>query len=66
VEKIKKTLKSLKEYLIGAYRELQKVVWPTKQETIRYSVAVISISAFIAIFFGVVDYIFNLMLQVLI
>ncbi|MFB6182057.1 MAG: preprotein translocase subunit SecE [Candidatus Magasanikbacteria bacterium] len=66
MEKISELLQSLKEYLIGAYRELQKVVWPTKEETFRYSVAVITISAFIAIFFGIVDYIFKLILQVLI
>ncbi|MFB6225996.1 MAG: preprotein translocase subunit SecE [Candidatus Paceibacteria bacterium] len=66
MDSVTETLKSLKDYLIGAYKELQKVVWPTKQETIRYSVAVISISIFVAVFFGVIDYIFNLILGVLI
>ncbi|KKQ42435.1 MAG: protein of unknown function with transmembrane region [Parcubacteria group bacterium GW2011_GWC1_38_17] len=35
---------------------MRKVVWPTKQETIKYTVAVIGISAALAVFFGGIDF----------
>jgi len=38
--------------------EMKKVNWPTKQETIKYTFIIISISVIIAIFLGVLDFIF--------
>lgn len=63
---ISEVVQSLTDYIKNSYQELQKVVWPTKQETLKYSIAVISISIFIAVFFGVADYIFNFILSLLI
>lgn len=53
-------------YLKEAYAEMKKVVWPTKKQTINYSVLVIAISLGVAIFFGIIDYIFNLGLEAII
>lgn len=66
MSKITELYNSLTEYLKGAYEELQKVVWPTKQETIKYSLAVVGISLFLALFFGILDYIFSQILELLI
>lgn len=53
-------LQALKEYIIGSYAEMKKVTWPTKEQTINYSLVVIGLSLFMAIFFAGLDYVFNL------
>ncbi len=53
-------------YLKGANEELRKVVWPTKQETIRSTIAVILVSLGMALFFWVLDVIYNYVLSVVI
>lgn len=53
----------ISEYFATSKVELQKVVWPTKRDTYRYSIAVIGVSLAVAIFFGVLDYVFNLGLE---
>lgn len=50
---------SLKTYLIGSYAEMKKVSWPTRQQTINYSLLVIGLSLGMAVFFAVLDYAFN-------
>ncbi len=39
--------------------ELKKVTWPTRQETMRYTWAVVGISLGVALFLGVADLIFQ-------
>lgn len=53
-------------FLKDARNELRKVVWPTRQETVRYTVIVIAISVGIALFLGAFDYIFQIILHKLI
>jgi len=48
------------DYFKTAQVELKKVIWPTKKETTNYSLAVIGVSLGVAIFFGILDIIFNL------
>lgn len=43
--------------------ELKKVTWPTRQETVRYTGTVILISAALAIFLGLLDYIFEFIIK---
>lgn len=52
-------LNAIKNYFVGSFQEMKKVNWPTKSETINYSVMVIALSLGMAIFFGFLDYIFN-------
>ena len=52
-------INSIKDYFIGSYRELRKITWPTKQQTINYSTLVVALSVGTAVFFSVLDYIFN-------
>jgi len=39
--------------------ELKKVNWPTKQETIKYTLIVIGVSFAVAIFLGGLDFVFT-------
>jgi preprotein translocase subunit SecE len=58
-----KLLIIIKEYFKGAISEMKKVVWPSKKQTINYSLIVIGLSIATAIFFGLLDYLFNLLLE---
>lgn len=55
-----KIFTALKNYFVSSYAEMKKVSWPTKKQTINYSLLVIGLSVGMAIFFAVLDYIFNL------
>lgn len=44
--------------------ELKKVTWPTREDTIRYTIAVIAVSAALALFLGGLDVIFRYILNV--
>lgn len=50
----------IKNYFVGSYHEMKKVNWPTKKQTTNYSLLVIGLSLSFAIFFSILDYIFNL------
>lgn len=43
--------------------ELKKVTWPTREETIRYTVMVVVISLAVALFLGVLDFVFRFILE---
>ena len=53
----------LVSYLKGAFEELNKVVWPTKNEIIQHTLVVIGLSLFLALFLGGVDYLLSLGLE---
>lgn len=53
----------LTNYLRDSYRELKKVVWPTKRETINHTLVVIGISLGVAIFLGALDFFFIWVLE---
>ena len=50
-------------FLKEAMLELKKVNWPTRQETLRYTLIVIGISVAVAIFLGGLDVIFSRLLE---
>lgn len=56
----------LKDYFRGAIEELRKVTWPTKKQTQMYTFLVIAMVVGVALFFGVLDYVFNLGLEFII
>ena len=47
------------QYFKDVKNELGKVNWPTRQQTLRYTAAVILISVAVALFLGLWDYIFT-------
>jgi len=46
-------------FLKEVRQELKKVTWPTRQETIKYSLVVIGISLAVAFFLGAADLLFQ-------
>lgn len=61
-----KLLLKLKKYLVESYYEMHKVSWPTKKQTVNYSLLVISMSFAVAVFFGILDYVLNIGLETII
>lgn len=55
----------IRDYFQGAISELKKVTWPTKKQTIHYSVVVVALSIGVAVFFGILDYALNIGLELL-
>jgi len=51
------------DYFRTSKVELKKVAWPTKKETTHYTLIVVGLCIVVAIFFGVLDGIFNLGLE---
>jgi len=51
------------KYLAETKAELLKVTWPTRQQAIRLTLAVIFFSIILAAFIGVMDFIFSQSLQ---
>lgn len=56
---LRKIITFLKEVKL----EMKKINWPTKQETLRYTLIVIGISTAVAIFLGSLDFIFTTLLS---
>lgn len=54
------------QYLKDSRSELKKVAWPSKEETTKHTLIVIGVSLFMAIFLGAVDYLLNVILQLVI
>jgi len=61
-----KAILAVKAYFLDSISEMKKVVWPTKKQTRDYTITVIILSIGVAIFFGVLDYMFNLGLEAII
>lgn len=51
------------EYLKETKTELKHVIWPSKSQTIYYTLIVIVLSVIIAYYLGIFDFIFSLGLQ---
>lgn len=47
----------------GAWAEIKKITWPTKQETVMYTVAVLFICALVAIILGLFDMLYLHLLE---
>ncbi len=43
-------------YFREAYEELKKVTWPSRQDTVRYSVAIMVMSVVLGAYFGLFDW----------
>jgi len=46
------------QFLKEVRQELKKVSWPSRQETIKYTLIVVGVSAAVAIFLGGLDFLF--------
>lgn len=50
------------EYIKATQAEMAHVNWPTKQQTIRFTVAVVLVSIATAVLLGVADFVFTRLL----
>lgn len=50
----------LVEYLKETRSEMKHVSWPTRRQAIAFTMIVIAISIFVAVFLGLFDYLFTL------
>ena len=55
-KKMKKIIAKIKSYFEESWRELKKVNWPTKPETVKRTVGVLTLSLFIALILGFFDF----------
>jgi preprotein translocase subunit SecE len=54
---------NLSDYLKETRAEMKHVTWPTRSQAIYYTVVVILISLGTALYLGLLDYIFSLIVQ---
>jgi len=57
--KIEEIMEKITQFLREAYSEMKKVSWPSREQTIQYTTLVIVISISVALFLGVLDYMFG-------
>lgn len=50
-------------YIKDTKKEMVKVNWPTRSETVRFTAVVIALSIATAVFMGVLDFIFQTILK---
>ncbi len=55
-------INKLVSYIQESRQELQRVNWPSRQETVHLTLVVIGISLLIAVFLGVLDFILKYIL----
>lgn len=56
-------LNRFKSYIQESYQEIHRVNWPTRKETVRLTLIVIGISIGVAIFLGILDFVFTYLLE---
>jgi len=52
-------IKKLITYIKASISEMKKVTWPSKKETVDYTVLVVGVSLAVAAFLGGLDFIFQ-------
>ena len=56
-------LERIKKFFKEVRQEMKKVTWPTRQETVKYTLIVIGLSLVVAAFLGGLDFIFTWALE---
>lgn len=52
-------MKKIFDFIVEAKAELMKVNWPTKKQTLNYTLIIIGVSLVISLFLGSLDYLFG-------
>ena len=60
------TAQSPTKFLKEVRAELEKVVWPTRNEAAKMTTVVISVSLVVGIFIGLLDFVFTKMMETVI
>ena len=58
-------LNKLIDYMKRSRLEMKQVTWPTRAQTIRYTILVVLISVAIAAYLGILDFAFTSILKVI-
>jgi len=58
-----KILSKITSFLKETRVELKKVNWPTRKETVKYTLIVIGLSFSVAVFLGGLDYLFTFLIS---
>jgi len=53
----------IKRFISESYQQLKRVSWPTKEETLRYTLFIIGFSLALAMFLGFLDFLFGRALE---
>lgn len=61
-----KTSLPVVQYLTEVGQELQRVTWPSREQTIRKTTLVVAVSLAVGVYIGVLDFIFTNIMTVLI
>jgi preprotein translocase subunit SecE len=61
--KISQLPKKIAQFLKEVRVELKRVTWPTRQQTIKYTLMVIGLSLAVAVFLGGLDFLFTWLLN---
>ncbi len=56
-------MKKVIDFVKEAKAELSKVNWPTKKQTLSYTLLVVAVSLVVAVFLGGLDYLFGIILK---
>ncbi|MCX6746187.1 MAG: preprotein translocase subunit SecE [Candidatus Parcubacteria bacterium] len=56
-------IQKITNYIKDSIAELKKVAWPTKKQTINYTLLIIGISLVLAALIGIADYLLSLGIQ---
>ena len=59
-------MSKLSNYVKNSIKELKRVSWPTKKQTINHTLLVVGISLGVAAFLGLIDFILTKVLQIII
>ncbi len=51
------------DYFKQVRSEMRHVVWPSREMTILYTIAVVAISLAVAVYLGLLDYVFSLVIK---
>jgi preprotein translocase subunit SecE len=53
----------IRRYLTESWSELRKVAWPTRETVVRLTLLVIAVSIVVGVYIGVLDVVFNTMVE---
>jgi preprotein translocase subunit SecE len=56
-------MKKVIDFVKEAKAELIKVNWPTRKQTLNYTILVVAVSLIVAAFLGGLDYLFSIILK---
>ena len=57
-----KSENKVSSFFAGAWSEMKKITWPTRQETVKYTLTVIVLCVLLAVFLGLFDLLYMYLL----